>query len=73
MKTNLYNAEKGKTYTVVSMPNIRLLSSIGIIKGAKLKKENAYRLGGPVSVSLSTRKIAIGKDIAMKIFVTEDV
>ncbi len=31
--------------------------------------ENKHKLGGPVSVALSTRKIAIGKDIATKVIV----
>jgi Fe2+ transport system protein FeoA len=30
-----------------------------------------YRFGGPVSVSISTRKIAIGKNIAERIHVKE--
>ena len=67
MKYNLYEAERGKEYIVTDTPDIKLLSSIGIFKGARIKKEQTYRFGGPVSVSLSTRKIAIGKDIAEKI------
>ncbi|HHU77737.1 MAG: FeoA family protein [Caldicoprobacterales bacterium] len=67
MKYNLYEAERGKEYIVTDTPDIKLLSSIGIFKGARIKKEHTYRFGGPVSVSLSTRKIAIGKDIAEKI------
>lgn len=67
MNYNLYNVEKGKEYIVTETPDIKLLSSIGIFEGAKIKKEHAYRFGGPVSVSLSTRKIAIGKDIAERI------
>ncbi len=67
MSENLYDVEKGKEYIVTETPDVKLLSSIGIFKGVKIKKENTYRFGGPVSVSLSTRKIAIGKDIAEKI------
>jgi len=71
MKDNLYDAEVGKEYIVTETPDIKLLNSIGIFKGAKIKKESKYRFGGPVSVSLSTRKIAIGKNIAEKIIVKE--
>ncbi len=70
---NLYGAKKGKTYTVTSTPDYMLLSSIGILEGVKIRIESKYKLGGPVSVSLSTRKIAIGKDIASKILVKEDL
>lgn len=73
MKKTLYNAQNGKTYIVSRIPDIELLSSIGIFKNATIKKENSYRMGGPVSISLSTRKIALGKDIARKILVEEAV
>lgn len=72
MKNSLYRAEVGKNYTISTIPNNQLLSSIGIFEGAKVRTENRYRIGGPVSVCLSsTRKIAIGKDIAEKIYVEE--
>ncbi|MGI6536986.1 MAG: FeoA family protein [Caldicoprobacterales bacterium] len=67
MSKDLYSVEKGKEYIVTEAPDIKLLSSIGIFKGARIKKDYVYRFGGPVSISLSTRKIAIGKDIAEKI------
>lgn len=73
MENSLYNSENGKIYTIMSVPDIQLLSSIGIFQGAKIKKENNYKFGGPVSISLSTRKIAIGKDIAEKILVGEGI
>lgn len=71
MKSNLYQAEVGKKYTISAIPDHQVLSSIGIFEGAEVKTENRYGIGGPVSLSLSTRKIAIGKDIALKIFVEE--
>lgn len=71
MEKTLYSAENGKIYKVLRVPKIELLSSIGIFKNVTIKKENSYRLGGPVSISLNTRKIAIGKEIARKILVEE--
>lgn len=71
MGKNLYRTEEGKTYVVTSIPDCMLLSSIGVLKGAEIKVESKYKLGGPVTVSCSTRKIAIGKDIARKVLVEE--
>ncbi len=71
MNNNLYQAEIGKNYTIFAIPDNHLLSCIGILEGATIKAEHRYGIGGPVSISLSTRKIAIGKDIAEKIYVKE--
>jgi Fe2+ transport system protein FeoA len=71
MKQSLYEAKPGKEYTIVRTPDFRLLSSIGLFNGAKVKMESKYALGGPVSVSLSTKKIAVGKDLATQIYVRE--
>lgn len=71
MSHNLYQAQCGKEYTIVQTPDYQLLASIGVFKGAKVRVESKYKLGGPVSVALSTRKIAVGKDIATKIIVDE--
>ncbi|MGI6238110.1 MAG: FeoA family protein [Christensenellales bacterium] len=72
MATNLYGAEQGKTYVVTAIPDSMLLSSMGVLEGSKLRVESKYKLGGPVTVSCSTRKIAIGKDIAGSVLVKED-
>lgn len=71
MEKNLYNVKNGKHYIILRVPDINLLSSIGLFRGAEILKEHTYGLGGPVSLSLSTRKIAIGKDIAKEIIVKE--
>ncbi|HHT64991.1 MAG: FeoA family protein [Caldicoprobacterales bacterium] len=73
MSDNLYHVEKGKEYIVVDTPDLKLLSSMGVFEGVKIRKENIYKFGGPVSVSLATRKIAIGKEVAEKILVKEAV
>ena len=71
MDRNLYNVEIGKEYIVTETPDIKLLNSIGIFEGARIKKENMYRFGGPVSVSISSRIIAIGNNFAERIHVKE--
>lgn len=71
MGYSLYEAEQGRSYVITSVPDYKLLSSIGIIEGVRVKIESKYKLGGPVSVALSTRKIAIGKDVATKVLVRE--
>ncbi|MGI5899155.1 MAG: FeoA family protein [Christensenellales bacterium] len=71
MGYSLYEAKTGQSYIITSVPDYDLLSSIGIIEGVKVKVESKYALGGPVSVALSTRKIAIGKDVATKVLVKE--
>lgn len=71
MNYNLYQAKRGKEYTIADVPDNKLLSSIGLLKGVRIKLESRYGFGGPVSISLSTRKIAVGKDIATKIYVEE--
>jgi len=71
MRQNLYDAQPGKEYTVLETPEYKLLSSIGLFSGAKVRMESKYGLGGPVSLSLSTKKIAVGKDLATQIYVRE--
>lgn len=71
MRQNLYEAQPGKEYTILATPDYKLLSSIGLFSGAKVKMESRYGLGGPVSLSLSTKKIAVGKDLATQIYVRE--
>lgn len=71
MRQSLYEAKPGREYTVLAAPDYQLLSSIGVFSGARVKLENKYRLGGPVSISLATKKIAVGKDLATQIYVQE--
>lgn len=71
MRQNLYNAQPGKEYTILATPDYRLLSSIGLFSGARVRVESKYAFGGPVSISLSTKKIAVGKDLATRIDVRE--
>ncbi|NMA93350.1 MAG: ferrous iron transport protein A [Clostridiales bacterium] len=69
MILNLYDAPNGSIYTVVDIPEENILESIGIFPGAQLKIESRYSFGGPVTVALGSRNIAIGKALAKKIAV----
>ncbi|MGI6168712.1 MAG: FeoA family protein [Christensenellales bacterium] len=70
-KNNLYRAPENKTYTVCSVPELGILASLGIYPGTVLRKTKKYHLGGPVLITLATRQLALGKDIAKDILVTE--
>lgn len=72
MEKSLYKAKKGKAYLVTFVPNHTLLSGMGLLAGSRIRVEHKYRWGGPVTVSCSTRKIAIGKEIASKVLIWED-
>ena len=51
MNYNLYTAEKGKEYIVTETPDIKLLSSIGIFEGAKIKRNMPIDLRASFSFS----------------------
>ncbi len=67
----LYKFENNKNCCVTSVPNIPLLSSLGIFEGANLFKKRTFKCGGPVLVVIGTREVAIGKDYAKLIEVKE--
>lgn len=71
MAKSLYEMSEGANCIVQSVPNSTLLASIGVFEGVLLKVGHRYAFGGPVAVSIATRSIAIGKDIAEKILVQE--
>ncbi|HCY06612.1 MAG TPA: ferrous iron transport protein A [Erysipelotrichaceae bacterium] len=71
MEINLYETKNGGVYNVVKIPEENTLESIGVFPGAYVKVESHYNFGGPVSISLGSRNIAIGKNLAKQIFVKE--
>lgn len=71
MDNTLYESKIGTTCLVKAVPDSKLLSSIGVFAGVELRVDHQYQFGGPVAVSLATKKIAIGKDVATKILVEE--
>lgn len=71
MYKNLYQIDSCVSCIVQEVPDSTLLEGIGVFDGAVLKVGHRYSLGGPVAVSIATRNIAIGKDLATKILVQE--
>jgi len=69
---NLYEARKRGTFQVASVPQIKLLESMGLRIGTKVTLENRYVFGGPVLLKIEgAYSVAIGKDIAQQIAVRE--
>jgi len=67
---NLYEAGRGDSYQVASVPNIGLLDNIGLRVGTRVKVQSRYALGGPVLLRVEgAYAVAIGKDIATQIAV----
>jgi Fe2+ transport system protein FeoA len=69
---DLYAAPEGRRYRVVSVPDVKILRSLGIFPGAVVFKKKRYRLGGPALILIATREIALGKDVARAIVVKEE-
>ena len=70
--TNLYEAKKNAVFTVVSVPDIGLLESLGVREGSHITLQNRYALGGPVLLRVEDAySVALGKDIAKQITVRE--
>lgn len=71
LKNCLYTAPDNCSYTVSNVPDVKILSSLGIFPGTVIYKKKRYKLGGPVLIRLATREIALGKDIATAIAIKE--
>ncbi|MCL2212345.1 MAG: ferrous iron transport protein A [Oscillospiraceae bacterium] len=69
---NLYKTNKNSIFRIVSVPRIELLESLGLRVGTLVEVQNRYALGGPVLLRVEERySVAVGKDIAAQIAVTE--
>ena len=70
--TTLYEASHKGPYFVNLVPDIKLLENLGLRVGTKIEIQNRYAFGGPVLLRVEDAfSIAIGKDIAKHISVTE--
>ena len=70
---NLYEAKVSEPFFVVSAPEITLLENLGIRQGMQVCIQNRYGFGGPVLLLVDDAyTVALGKDIAMLIFVVEN-
>ncbi|MCL2169774.1 MAG: ferrous iron transport protein A [Defluviitaleaceae bacterium] len=69
---NLYQAKKNGTFLIVSVPDIELLSNLGLREGVSAEVKSRYALGGPVLLRVENSfNVALGKDIAIQIGVRE--
>jgi len=72
MTTNLYEAKAKHAFLVASVPDIRLLESLGVRAGTRITVQNRYAWGGPVLLRVEgAYSVAVGKDIAKQIAVRE--
>lgn len=68
---SLYYVKEERDYIVESVPKADLLPSLGIYPKSLIRKNYKYSFGGPVVVKVGSREVAIGKDIAEHILVSE--
>jgi len=66
---SLYYAEDNHKYVITDAPDLGILKSLGIVKNATVCKKMTHKFGGPVLLMVESSQIAIGKDIAEKIYV----
>jgi len=67
---NLYEANRGGTFQVASVPKIGLLENLGLRIDTQVTVQSRYALGGPVLLRVEGAfTVAIGKDIATQIAV----
>lgn len=69
---NIYQAKCNNYYIINSIPGAPLLQSLGIAPNMRVYKKYAYGLGGPVLLEVDMSQIAIGKDLAKQIVVSEE-
>lgn len=67
----IYTADPNKEYVVKEVPHADLLPCLGIYPQSRLRKNYRYRMGGPTLITVGNRQVAVGKDIASKIVVSE--
>ncbi len=66
---NMDTLQKGEEATVFDVPDIRLLSSLGIRIGKKVKLLTKSFAKGPLILFVNDRSIVIDRSIAQKIIV----
>lgn len=63
----LYYGINEQGYIVTDVPSNPLLNTLGVFKGARIIKKTTYKFGGPALIMISSREVAIGKDLATQI------
>ena len=70
--TNLYEAKKRGRFKIAHLPKINLLESMGLRSGTNITVQDRYSFGGPVLLRIEEAyTVALGKDIALQIAVTD--
>lgn len=67
----LYTAPRKKRCILESIPDEKLLQSLGIRSGVELSIVSRQPFGGPVTIKLGDRCLAISKSIAEQISIRE--
>jgi len=68
----LYETNHKGPFFVSSVPDVKLLENLGLRVGTKIDIQNRYAFGGPVLLRVEDAfSVAVGKDIAKQISVTE--
>ena len=67
IKMPLYTLKKSCCCTIKNLPNIKLLHSMGLREGLSLSVVTKQPFGGPIVVQIGSRCIALGKDVAEQI------
>jgi ferrous iron transport protein A len=72
----LHDIDEGKTATINSIHGgCRMkdrLSAMGIIEGAKIKVQRKSHMQGPIVVEIGQSAVAIGFNMAQRIFIESD-
>ncbi len=73
MRTNLADLPAGKTAVVVGLHGgygaMRKLDAMGVRPGKKALKLSSQFMGGPVTVLIDGRQVAMGRGIARRVLV----
>ena len=73
---NLLQMPKGKTIKIIKMEGGKEFQdkaeSLGLRVGVKVKKLSTQVMSGPITLQIGNSKIALGRGMAQKIFVSDD-
>lgn len=68
---SLYKINSAKRYIIEKIPQIKLLSFLGLREGLTVSVKTIQPFGGPIVIQVGNRCIAISKEIAEQIDVKE--
>ena len=63
----LYELHQHDSCTIKHLPNIHLLHSMGLRPGIPVSIVSKQPLGGPIVIQIGARCVALGKDVAEQI------